>query len=1745
MQAFVGSAAPEHLSETAKAHQRADLLALASSMSNASSPQAPNASTPNPKPASRSRRILWLASALAVAVLALNLVLSVLPGRRDQDPQALATRLLVPAAQSAQAFALEPAQSTSAGMDRARGWVLRTAVPVSQQAIERAVRIDPPVDVRVERVDDASWSLTPTQPLTGNAVYRVSLAAALQADNQETPYEYTWVTQTVGAFALEAVTPGPGTAAVPADTAFEWTFSRSGFMSASSSVQILPAVAGHFETRDRTLIFLPDRPLTRGQVYRVTLKRGFGIADVPSMQLTEDISYAFQVASDDQVEPEYSLRLALPTQVQVASTKPIRFAVNAEAVKNGEGGQMRPLTVEGYALTPDEAERYLATRSQRFGWFEWTRPERQSIGQIVTGKQSAFRHTNVVAVSDEGGWQSIAEIPSAPAGAYLVRVSASGLEEDYTLVQVSDLAVHVMADQDKALFWVMQARTRQPVVGAQVVLGGQNVQTDADGLATVALPLGLTSDQPLARTWEGARVTQGDQRTILEIAPPASPFDFYRDIDPQEGLRRTWAYLYQDRAVQRQDDTISIFGLALDRTTKQVPSGLKLRLTQANYAYDIRRPLTTPTLAEQDLSPDASGRFQASFTWKNRPSGSYTIQLLRDGKAVTSIGFNVRPDAKPRMAIGLELDQKATYMGDVVTGMVKAIFVDGTPFPNADIRVQAAQYGGNVFDQILRTNDQGVAAFRIPTNRAIPCIPTNPQATDAFSGDCYGRDQLTVTASAQTGEEGDSSVLSVVPLYPGQRVFRGREGVDQYSQYAPNTSITAPGRLSVFGTVKDVVTPDASVEDLRAAPGAAAMVALYRADRAERQTGTRYDAELRRTVPIMQGYVTLSLESRHPVTTDAQGAFALDLPLQSTTSHYQVLLTATDGRGRTTSLLQYAFPPNPTFEGAVSGRGGSTEPLFMLSRTDDPERLDESAYSDADLNRRVSYRLKDDTGRPLDVIAYSRPLYVIASRGLKKTVVSTDANFAFTFDESLYPNLGIFGIVFTEHGFKVASGNLSVRRTPFMLEVEATTDKEAYTPSSTAQVRLKVKGQQGEGVSGVKVAVSVADQALSSLYAFTDLNPLEWLYGYTDDGVRQVATTHQDAKAMNGGAEGGGGGGGDALLSPRKNFKDQADFVVVETDANGEAVAAINLPDNITTWRLQAIALSRDLRAGHVIIQRPATKSLAVDAVVPRQVYVGDQIQLKLRPIAVELAADAAVEYVVNAPTLGINRQSVRATGRANAYVPITITPAMLGTHTVQVGIIATGRQDAMEFPIRVVEKQYTKTIWEQAEAVSGFRLPETLAGESTLLVTSPERAALLPEVQRRAEEASSSRLETRLAGRLAQALRRTLDPQASNEPTTLDWTLYQDAAGSLKPLPQSSGDVDASFKAVLSGERGFDETALIRFLDATLQSKEATREIRIKAAGALAFLGRPTLKALQEAAAQPNLTWQERAALLRTYVALGDRVAVQALYDSWMEKMVAQDGARFVDIEASDRSRFEATRVAAYAALFLRDGRAAELQSYLTRVGLDQPAFDPLLDTQTLKFRLEQAPNTETKVVYRLGNDTHEINLKDGPVTVSLVGEGQQLFSIDRVEGGKAFIQWSRRVPGVPAQNERLSIQRTYRSLSGTGPIKEGDSVQVTLRPTFGSRDTFACYEIRDALPANVRPIIDWTFSGPAWTPVRQDDGGLTFTACNSYQTDITYTVQVIAPGTYYAPAPVMQHLELPSLAAVGREDSLTAVPR
>ncbi|GAB4442162.1 MAG: hypothetical protein Kow00120_10980 [Anaerolineae bacterium] len=66
----------------------------------------------------------------------------------------------------------------------------------------------------------------------------------------------------------------------------------------------------------------------------------------------------------------------------------------------------------------------------------------------------------------------------------------------------------------------------------------------------------------------------------------------------------------------------------------------------------------------------------------------------------------------------------------------------------------------------------------------------------------------------------------------------------------------------------------------------------------------------------------------------------------------------------------------------------------------------------------------------------------------------------------------------------------------------------------------------------------------------------------------------------------------------------------VVTDATGRATVSVDLPDNLTTWRLDARALTLDTKVGDTTTDVVVTLPLLVRPVAPRFFVVGDRVQL-------------------------------------------------------------------------------------------------------------------------------------------------------------------------------------------------------------------------------------------------------------------------------------------------------------------------------------------------------------------------------------------------------------------------------------------------------------------------------------------------------------------------------------------------------
>ena len=87
-----------------------------------------------------------------------------------------------------------------------------------------------------------------------------------------------------------------------------------------------------------------------------------------------------------------------------------------------------------------------------------------------------------------------------------------------------------------------------------------------------------------------------------------------------------------------------------------------------------------------------------------------------------------------------------------------------------------------------------------------------------------------------------------------------------------------------------------------------------------------------------------------------------------------------------------------------------------------------------------------------------------------------------------------------------------------------------------------------------------------------------------------------------------------AKLSVRTEFPDIAFWrASVQTDANGKASVQVTLPDNLTTWVMDARAVTEDTRVGQSTTEVVATKDLLVRPVLPRFFTEGDKAEIAAR----------------------------------------------------------------------------------------------------------------------------------------------------------------------------------------------------------------------------------------------------------------------------------------------------------------------------------------------------------------------------------------------------------------------------------------------------------------------------------------------------------------------------------------------------
>ncbi len=367
------------------------------------------------------------------------------------------------------------------------------------------------------------------------------------------------------------------------------------------------------------------------------------------------------------------------------------------------------------------------------------------------------------------------------------------------------------------------------------------------------------------------------------------------------------------------------------------------------------------------------------------------------------------------------------------------------------------------------------------------------------------------------------------------------------------------------------------------------------------------------------------------------------------------------------------------------------------------------------------------TGFVVNVHAGIREIHPFRTKGHAATVslTATDAWIPATYLSSFLtlPNSGRkLPDLLSKHS------EVQIRDTGRRLQVEVDNPAAARIREDVP-ISVLVRDAKGTPIEGAHVSVWAVDEGILALaeWSFPDLVHAlvadrgdESAYYDAFDRLRRHYTVRADpydggiglgtlggiGQGFGAGASGRGGGGGRGRASParvRKDFDPAPIFVGdVETDARGRARIVGTLPDNLTTFRIAAIATAEVgqtgafSRAGQAESRVRVTQDLAIRPVLPRVLRPSDSAVLgALVDNLAESSGALDVELELLDNDGVVDLESPRRVHRddftqSQLRIPFTVTARKPGTVRVRATAIVTAtdgstRTDASEFELSVV----------------------------------------------------------------------------------------------------------------------------------------------------------------------------------------------------------------------------------------------------------------------------------------------------------------------------------------------------------------------------------------------------------------------------------------------------------------------------
>ena len=792
-----------------------------------------------------------------------------------------------------------------------------------------------------------------------------------------------------------------------------------------------------------------------------------------------------------------------------------------------------------------------------------------------------------------------------PKGDYVLFADSDrGSNRQALMFSVVDTAIITKQSHDEVIAWAVDYDTGEPLVRAEVVLSSHRdtlsfdgwTWTDADGIASLNIPNARWGNYFL-------RLDDGEHFGVASTRWQRGSEPWQLDVPFSRSTFDLLGHLYTDRPIYRTGETVSY------KATVRVDDDATYLLPPPEETFTIRvidsrsKELLTTTMQLNEF-----GTIEGEFVIpEGAATGSYRIDLAgsegsrylpdRSGRrpgGITSASFTVQEFRVPEYRVTVEAPRDDYIDGEQIPVEATAEFYFGGGVEGATVTwaalaspaaVYVAGYEGYSFanysyyywdysyrnDQPLRatgiaeTADRGVASFDVPA------VLSPGEGTRRFTISATVQDESAQAVGAST-----SVTVHPAAFYAGIRTesYIAKEGepetvllvtADIEGNVAPRRPVT------VYAYQREWITT--KVED----PGG----------------GRRYQTDLIETEVEVWSVITDAA---------AEASFAFTPP---SSGSYRLIAESVDDEGRVAKSSAYLW---------VSGYGYA--PWRM--RNDDAIDL---------IADRDSYEVGDVAEILVPAPFAGATALVTIERGavLDREVHRFETNsevLRIPIQDHHLPNIYVSVVLYrpptgddTVPRYHIGYIELPVSTAPRRLDVRIEPDRERAAPGETVRYEVTVTDWLGRGVAG-DVSVAIVDQAVLSLADEVGPDGLRAFWFQRSLGVSTGSSLSTSIDrvndAINVAEEADGKGGGDSGIRLRTDFRNTALWIgQLQTDANGKASFELQLPDNATTWRAQARAVSGTTQVGEGTSELLVTQPLVVRPALPRFLRVGDDVMLR------------------------------------------------------------------------------------------------------------------------------------------------------------------------------------------------------------------------------------------------------------------------------------------------------------------------------------------------------------------------------------------------------------------------------------------------------------------------------------------------------------------------------------------------------